>query len=763
MKKETYIGILLLLFSVLGSMWLYRMEPMATVDPNDNTFQFALVERTSQILDFAQKNCSGVFAPFCTLSYLVDHWVPNWAGGYNLPYYYSHVPQLLIVLTYRLYDAFGGSLSLFAFYHWSIYFLLCLFPLSVGIAFRILGMSWLTAGAGALLSVGLSTDGLYGLDASSYLWRGYGLSSQLFAAIWLAPAIAASYRTLTQPTRTTHIRSFIAPILLLTATTAGHLGIGIIAFFSIGIVTLGSSLQALANKEWNKAAAHDLKYRLMRAGIIFGTVVFLLGYWIVPVLRDSAYHNISVWDGIWKFNSFGYREVLTNLFNGTLFDFGRFPVITLIVGIGFFIALQSSFFAFSVLFLFWLLMYFGRVTWGGLISLIPGMSEFHLSRFIVGVHVAGLFLTGIVWEQILSYVAKKKYGVVGVGIFAGIGISILLAPPVLSYAKHNDFLLARANQNTSSQKSDIDNLISTVTTRMEHAPGRVFAGRGGSWGKGFRIAETPMYMHLSTYGIPVVLWLPETWSPNSDVEQYFSEANLDHYTLFNVRYVATPIDLSKELIQPFWRLVATGKTWKLYEVATEGYISGGLRPAVVSSDKQDYRNVVRLWMHGPALSEKLYPELTFDTKYPKQTGLPNFRMTDEATYVVPDLSTHSLFAEIPRYVASGTASGTPRIIRQTSERDMVFAATVDVPQNCAQCIVVLRHTFHPSWKATVNGKPVPVFAVFPFFSAVSLTTPGTYELRFTYTPSILKQILLALTLIALFLGSIVLMRKRKQT
>ncbi len=762
MKHGTLIGIALLLFSVIGSMWVYRTELTATVDPNDNTFQFALVERTNQILDFAQQNCSGIFAPFCTVSLLTDHWVPNWAEGYNLPYYYSHIPQLIIVLCYRLYDAVGGTRSLFSFYHFGIYLLLCLFPLSIALSFRILGMSWFTAGAGALIAAGLSTDGLYGLDASSYLWRGYGLSSQLFAAVWLAPALAASYRVIFADNNRSGISSSIAPVLLLAATTAGHLGIGIIAFFSIGILTISPSVQSLANKEWNVSAVRELKKRLFRASVILGGALFLLSYWILPILLHNDYHNISVWDGIWKFNSFGYREVLSHLFNGTLFDFGRFPLITLIVGIGFFVALQSSFFPFAVLFLFWLFMYFGRTTWGGLFSLIPGMSEFHLSRFIVGVHIAGLLLTGIAAERMLALVAKQKRLAIGMMSVFGILLAVFLAPPLVSYAKHNDFLIDRANQNASAQYTDIEKLMHAVKSRINEQPGRVFAGRGGSWGKGFRIAETPMYMHLSTYGIPVVLWLPETWSPNSDIEQYFSEANPDHYMLFNVRYVATPADLQKEYIQPFWRLLETGETWKLYEVETDGYISGGLRPSIVSADKQDYRSAVRLWMHGIYPSQELYPELTFNKSYPKQTGLPNFRMLDEVTYKIPDGSTHNLFAEVPHYVSSGTSSAIPRVTDQTTESDMVFRATVDVPQNCEQCIVMLRQTFHPSWTATIDGKPAPVFAVFPFFAAVSVTSPGTHELRFAYAPATGKQFLLLLGLTGVIAGCSVLVWNKKK-
>src|SRR3972149_4961448 len=192
---ERLIGIGMLLFAVGFNLWTYRLEPTAKVDPNDNHFQFSLVDRTNQIFDFAPKNCSKKLSfVICHLSFLSDHWVPNWAEGYNLPYYYSHIPQILIVGSYRfLHSLFpipfglaqGGPYSLFAYYHVIIYLLLSFFPLSIFLALLITGLSPLAAGTGALLASHLSTDGLYGLDPASFLWRGYGLSSPLFALISL--------------------------------------------------------------------------------------------------------------------------------------------------------------------------------------------------------------------------------------------------------------------------------------------------------------------------------------------------------------------------------------------------------------------------------------------------------------------------------------------------------------------------------------------------------------------------------------------------
>ncbi|MBI3955737.1 hypothetical protein HY339_00620, partial [Candidatus Gottesmanbacteria bacterium] len=656
---EKIVAIGMLVFAIGFNLWLYRLEPQATIDPNDNAFQFALVDRTNQIWDFANKNCpKNLSFVICHLSFLVDHWVPNWAEGYNLPFYYGHVPQILIVGSWRMVQGLMSlmgqmsQMSLFQHYHWIIYLLLSLFPLSVFLALRVVKLPWLAAGIGALLASHISTDGLYGLDPPSFLWRGYGLSSQLFAMIWLPLGIAYSFRYFAENSKhETHedsgrarrlscqndvygrarrlscqndvmlgseatpasvsnfdIRiSDLAPAaIFLTATAMGHLGLGIIAMLSL--VPL--------------AIARLTKQTVIKFLLLAGTVIFFLSYWIIPIFLNDNYHNISFWDPPWKFNSYGARETIVRLLNGDLFDWGRTPWMTVLVIVGLIGAawpkgielgirnyelrkdnknnqrtsdslfiIHNSYFAFALLFLFFLLLYFGRTTWGPLVDLIPGMKEFHLSRFIVGVHAAGLFLAPIGIEWLYA----KFHSRFPIKIITIITIIIVIGIPIyrqtISYATYNDTLIKQANENHAKVKADEEELFAALRQAQGDAPGRVFAGRGGWWGKDFRVAETPYYMNLSTYGIPTVLWLPETWSPNSDVEQYFSEDQAKDYDLFGIRYVAAPPSQKPQL---FWRRIKEAKTWKLYEIESSvvslqssdntkgvGYFTTGVRPAIV--------------------------------------------------------------------------------------------------------------------------------------------------------------------------------------
>ena len=121
-------------------------------------------------------------------------------------------------------------------------------------------------------------------------------------------------------------------------------------------------------------------------------------------------------------------------------------------------------------------------------------------------------------------------------------------------------------------------------------------------------------------------------------------------------------------------------------------------------------------------------------------------MKDEVTYETPDNKVHNLFAEPPVYLTATTQK--PTITSQSNDTDMVFKASVEGPQGCTECVVVLHQTYHPSWRTTIDGKPVPTMTVFPFYIAVSITE-GTHEVVFSYRPSSLKIGLLIVSILSL--------------
>lgn len=752
------IGTLLAIAATFFNVWVYRLEPTATVDPNDNAFQYALVHRTNDVWDWAASTkCPTIpiIREVCVFPWLIDHWVPNWAQGYNLPYYYSHMPQIAIVATWRMARMVAPLLTLFAFYHAVVYIALCLFPIALFAGLRVAGMPWLVAGAGALLSPFLSTDGLYGLDPPSFLWRGWGLSSQLFAMPFIPLALAYAARFITTPPGVANRRLLLGATVFLTLATAAHLGMGVMLFLALPFLAVTAPFLTILGRRPIRDAVPVLLESLKRTALLAAIPIGILSYWIVPTVLGNDYHNISVWDPIWKFDSYGIKHVLVLLMNGDLFDFGRLPILTALVAIGWFTAILSGAAgtaAYGIAFVGYLALFFGRTTWGPLIDLVPGMKEFHISRFIVGIHAAALFLmplglaaaadgaisgAGRVFR--FRHVALPKSIAYATFLLLTGAVVWGLYPQTVRYAAHNDRLIAQANANKQSGNADEAALFATLAKLPK---GRIYAGRGGNWGKDFRVAETPWFMHLSTFGYETVLWLPETWSPNSDTEQYFSDDNPDHYALFDIRYVVAPPSVEPK---PFWILQAKGASWKLYRVASGGKMTVGSLPSVVTASKEHTVNLVRLWIQSTAHAKGVYPQLSLTQDMTTRETRPHFTMTDEATYRTPEGAIHSLFREPPVYPAhtgSITLTGTSE-----DPSGMAYGASVTVGSDCSNCALILKTTFHPGWHATVDGIDAPTVIAFPFFVAVPLA-PGTHTVAVRYEPSGFKIFLFLAACIA---------------
>ncbi|EKE14841.1 MAG: hypothetical protein ACD_12C00271G0001, partial [uncultured bacterium] len=120
-----------------------------------------------------------------------------------------------------------------------------------------------------------------------------------------------------------------------------------------------------------------------------------LVYFILPFFLTSQYRNFSLWDPIWKFNSWGSNQIIIWLANGDLFDFNRFPFLTILVVGGLFWGLVSGNKLnryFVTIFGLYFILFLGRDILGPFINLIPGMSEYHLHRVIVMVQFVGLLI-----------------------------------------------------------------------------------------------------------------------------------------------------------------------------------------------------------------------------------------------------------------------------------------------------------------------------------------------------------------------------------
>ncbi|MBI2611894.1 YfhO family protein [Candidatus Gottesmanbacteria bacterium] len=748
MKLLSY---LILIATLLFNLILYYPETTIKLDPNDNIFQFALVKRTNEVWE--KSNCP---ISLTCLPNLIDHWVPNWAEGYPLPYYYSHLPQITIVASYNLIvepisSIFHFPFSIFHYYNWTKYLLFTLFPLSVYISLRLIGVNPLLSAAGAFFSTQLSTDGLYGIDPPSYLWRGYGLSSQLYATFFIPLAIAFTYKTLSENNWKLEIGNwkFILAILFTTLSIAGHLGIGMILLLT---------LPAFLFIDFN--IPHILN-RTKRLFIIIAVSIFLLSYWIIPAMLGNIYHLISFWDPVWKFNSWGFIDVTRQYFEGELYDWKRFPVVTILVTLGAFsLALKKKYFPFALSLLLWIFLYFGRATWNGLIDLLPGMKDFHQSRFIVGVHLAGLFLIPAGLEMITQFYQKlinkvissfpqlkdkssettsKLVAFYSLIITTLILITFLTLKQTVDYAKLNNQWIKEANIAYDYEAKNYQNLLKKIS---QGKPGRVYAGRPGNWGREFRYSSTQLYLSVSLDN-PISQFLPESWSPNSDNEQMFDERIPADYDLYNLRYIAAPPDKFTPPRQA--SLSGVFGPFQLYEIPTTGYFDIVTSNLMVHTKKTNFVNIVHVWQKSFARLWKMHPLISLEWEKPP-TGIDRtITMTDLSNFE-ENGQEYNIFANHPFSFPEATVSG--KIIKEEITPDEKYVARVEVPTNCKNCFTLFKMTYHPNWTVKLDGKSVEKYAVFPFFIAIP-TSPGQHTLEFQYKPSNLKLLILFIEIIVI--------------
>ena len=813
-KLYQYLPFLALAFAIVFNLWLYRAELIIKGDPNDNIFQFTLVNRANTV--WQQYGCPWNIG---CLVRLTDHWVPEFAQGYPLPFYYSHLPQIGIVGSYQLVihplcSLFSGNCSLFDYYHVLTYLALCLIPLSAFLAFRIMGFSPLTQVFAVLLASHISTDGLYGMDQSSYLWRGYGLTSQLFATLFMPLAYAVTFKALLKTNDSKFsIRNFtlskgmgqtVRPkvegwqfgnsqlaILFLFLTLSSHFGLGYITLISLSTLLFLN----LDRKE--------IIWRAKRLFFIVAVTVGLLSYWIIPFLWQGNFNAVSFWDPIWKFNSFGHQNVFTRFFQGDLIDFGRFPVLTILTLIGFFAILlknstrtpsadeglptansqqpiansSSTHVPIALLFPLWMLLFFGRTTWGPLIDLLPGTAGFHLHRFINGLHFSVLFLApiGAVWIvdkgqvllkllishlgnlSYLGYLKKLRLTTIEVGSsLAAIALALLVfLPPVyqqtITYANPNATWLNTANVRFKQDQPSFTSLLNALHTLPS---GRVYAGKPGYWGKDQSVGDTKLYMALSVNAFEVGEFMPETWSPNSDTEQFFDDRFKHLYDLYNFRYVISPEPVK---FPDFVKRIGTYGKYILSEISTGGYFTIGKSNLAVYANRTNYANLVHLWLTSPLVEKKIFPILTFDKR-----GIPstihNINMIDSTTYQWSQMGQAdgkdvSIFSLSPLGLPSNYSTPSAKFSDERVKAGQEYTTRVTVDQNCTDCFVVFKATYHPNWKVYVDGNKAEKMIVFPFFIGIPITT-GTHTVEAKYETSNVKVLLLgcALLFVALWIS-----------
>ena len=663
-------AILIALAVLLPAIALVPELSIGRYDLNDNVAHFAIIERMVQTIE--------------TGGNPIDFWVPEWTFGYPVPRTYQLLPYGLVV---GLYFALAKSLPLLTVFLWTKYLAIVTIPLSFFAAARWLGLSNTTAAIAAVFSPLLATNGLYGLEISSFLWAGGGLYTQAVAVHFLLAAIGVGYGALRTGRHLT-LAGLLIGLLLLSHFVYGYFGaLTLVLFYLI-----------------NPAR------RFVRLAWIGGVSFLISVFEIIPVITDGATLNRSRWEPVWKWDSFGAQQVLEWLATGALLDFGRWPILTLFAFLGAAIAAWNARDrrdtperTILIAAVFWILFFFGRPVWGPLMLLLGATSDLHIHRAIGPVQVFLVLLAASGAAAIWAAVAKRTHPAL-----PALAAALLLAPMIqernVAVENNRAWGLRNLTANQSAQP-DIDHVFQIAKA----VGGRAYAGLGANWGAQFKIGDVPVYARLGRAHIPALSYLYHAMPLTSDLMIRFDERNLAHYRLFNIRTVIAPSHIAHQL--PRFLLPGTiSGTFHTLQAPGGGYFDSIDIPAAVPLTRDNFYPINDRWLQSEWVRHHMH--LWIELPSPAPPGM--FRLTPESG--IPSVDDH--IAPPP-----GEITGE----KETAGR---WEATLNATR---AGFVLFKMSWHQNWRAWVDGQPVPIAMVSPGFPAVAVPA-GTHQVAFQYQP-----------------------------
>jgi hypothetical protein len=669
-----WLPLVLVLLPILFNLLVLRGEQLPVQNLNDTSKHLALTR-------LAEDRISQGHLPF-------DSWWPEVSLGWPEPHHYQSFPH-----------AIGGVISLVfgaqTTVQWILYLGLALWPLAVYWGARLLGLDRWAAGCAALVSPLVMSATSYGYEHQSYTWRGLGMWTQLWG-MWALPiALGLSLRAIRRG------RGYALAALALSLTIAFHFLTGYLALLALGV--------------WVVISPSQFVVRLRRA-LLIGVGAIVASAWVlVPLLQDSKFSARSALyqDNFW-FDSYGAGKVLGWLWSGELFDFGRWPVLSLLVLLGAGVAVarfrrdevSRAVLGFTLLSLF---LFCGRPTFGTALKLFPGSDDLFLHRYLFGVHLGGMLLagTGIAWlgRRVFEKVSSSEFdrwrrAVVPVG---AILLVVFLAPAWTQIAHFDRQGATWIHEQRAADSTDGADLQKLVDIVQEAGNGRVYAGMTNNWGRtDYRVYSVPVYQELLNRGADQVGFTLRTVSILSDPEFAFYEGDPVDADVFNVKYMILPQGHAPPSES---KLIASSGRHRLYEMPTTGYLEvvDTVSPPI-SADRATMDQQPTAFLNSGLPYKKRFPTVSYDGEPAARASLPlsadpsSPAGSVDSQYALPD---------------DGTFGGIVTANRRA--------------------VVLLKASYHPRWHVTVDGRPARTQMVAPGMVAVPVPE-GTHRVEFVYEP-----------------------------
>jgi hypothetical protein len=716
---------------------LWRLFPETTsggIPPNDTLFHLRLIDSAVDAISHGKD--------------ITDPWLGTTSLGFPVFHHYQHLPHVLVALTHIItFKVF----PLIDMIRWTTYLLLSLFPLSMYWSLRRFSFDPLTCAMGGLLASLIGIDlqvwshemwwpAWGGFDYANYTFAGYGLYTQLWGMVLLPLALAFGYQTI----RTG--QGYFWTTVLLSATLMSHLLTGYMAFLTLGALTFvpdskTSHINSFLLEIW---------IHWKRLIVLFILVLSVTIYFTVPFILDHEYFGVTAANtNPTSLNSFGHQVVLEALVKGNLFDSDRFPSFTILVFAGvascIFYRNKARYQIPLVIFLLWLLLFFGRPTWGPVIGLLPLSQDIHMHRFIEGVHLGGILLSAtalaIPWRWAVSR-SNLAY------LVGALILTLLILSPV--YIERQSYLSLNAREKQENQQAlkaeqnDIDSIIETLNGLPA---GRVYAGLAvaseNRWGHGYRIGSIPVAQILGESGIDMFYATLHQYSLVSTVLSSFDQNRLEQYELFNIKYVVVP---EEARMPSFMQPIEKFGRHQLYQVPTTGYFDLVGSHLTFAGNKAAYFSAAQSWLESGLLEGKRHPQISINgsPSFLNHVGLPSTIILD--TPLPSDSSLESL-DDLSSYISQISTGPSRGSIISEDQGINSYSATVDVER---ESMMMLKVSYHPNWRVTVDGSEADTLMLMPGFIGVQLG-PGEHNVFMEYKSRGLRKALLSCGLVTLLL------------
>jgi len=683
-----WIGYGLLAITSLGLLWAFLPELAA--GPNqfsDVSFHLAILQQMHDAVQAGGSAFDFIFdgSPF----------------GHALVRSYQSLPHLTMYAVYRI---VLQSVSLPTILAVSTIVMAMVLPWSSYVMARKFGYERVSASFVGVLSVLVSEVGGYGMGMQNYSWGTHGIISQLWALVFVAPALGYSFEYL----RTG--RNLPQALLLVLLGCGSHL----LSVHLVGFTAVTATVVLLMTRSCGKEAIK----RLVLFAIGCGAVI---SYQLVTLIPDTSIIHQSVLEPSWKFTSHGIKWTYTHLLDGSLFDQDRWPVISVMLLLGSVLLLRDAVVRgrserlcavlLLACFAVWLSLLSGYQVWGWLFGSVPGLSSMQMHRFIVGAHLFGICIAARMFGEIFHQIPSR---------FVALVLSVAILLPALSERiatfelRHTWISGIRYAENEEQDLED-------VLTFLRRSPrGWVYSGMAKDWANTLKVAGvTPMYHRVMIAGFPALGMLFHPFGLAGDVMFEFDPLKQDRYDLFDVRYVIAPYDWAP----PEFLLQRKRYTrYVLYEYPGASPVGVARMEFEGWGSKADAARFMGRWVALGVAARGVYGEIV---SHP--TG-KKLGMLFSSPYLLP-LTTNS--------------PSVRGAILQSRWTQHSVEAQVALEESA---LVVFKVGYHPHWELTLNGAKSDTIRVTPGFVGVDLPK-GEHRLDLRYRPSRSRGVLFLVCLL----------------